>query len=161
MIRKKPWNRTDHPIYSISSKSVDGSVNMNIITYVTAITMHPKRFICGIYEHTKTLENVSAYPYFILQLLSDDQYKLVSLLGRQSGHDVNKIGRLEKRNILTDWLDFKILTGCNAVMQMKVINKMNAGDHTAFLCEVLSHKNINNKVPLTLNTLRQKKLIRI
>jgi len=57
-IRKKPWNRTDHPVYSISS--TDGKENnMHIISYVTAISMQPKRYVVGVYEGTKTLDLIN------------------------------------------------------------------------------------------------------
>ena len=161
MTRKKPWNRTNLPVYSISSKGSGGNENMNIITYVTAVSMKPKRFICGVYENTKTLENVLSYPDFILQLLSENQYSLVALLGRKSGHTIDKISTLEKRKAVTEWQQFKILSGCLAVMQMKIIDKIEGGDHTAILCEVDAYKNIQEGSPLTLDILRKRKLIRI
>ena len=76
MIRKKPWNRVNLPVYSISSKSAENN-NMHIITYTSQISMQPKRFICGIYHGTQTLINVEKSGEFVLQLLADNQYRLV------------------------------------------------------------------------------------
>ncbi|MCX6293012.1 MAG: flavin reductase, partial [Sphingobacteriales bacterium] len=89
-IKKKPWNRVDLPVYSISSKGAEFD-NMNIITYATAVSMKPKRFICAVYKNTKTLENVRLNGQFVLQILSNTQYALVRLLGKQSGNKINKI----------------------------------------------------------------------
>ena len=159
-IKKKPWNRVDLPVYSISSKGAKFD-NMNIITYATAVSMKPKRFICAVYKNTKTLENVRLNGQFVLQILSDSQYALVRLLGKQSGNKINKIEKLSKRNLLSEWKGFNILKETLAVMEMKVILEMDGGDHVCFLCDVAAYKNLNEGKELTLNILSEKKIISI
>ena len=39
---KRPWNIIDSPIYSLQSVDEEGKINMNICTYVTAVSMKPK-----------------------------------------------------------------------------------------------------------------------
>ena len=134
---------------------------MHILTYVTAISMQPKRFICGVYQGTKTLANIEVHPHFVLQLLGDHQYRLVDLLGKKSGKTTDKIARLQKRKELAEWNNFFILQNCLAVMKMKIIERMDGGDHVAFLCDVIAYKNIQDGEPLTLDVLRKHKLIRI
>ncbi len=160
MIRKKPWNRVSLPVYSVSSKTADNS-NMHIITYASQISMQPKRFICGIYHGTQTLLNIEASGEFVLQLLAATQYRLVHLLGKKSGKTIDKISRLRKRNELIEWNNFDVLKNCLAVMQLKVIRSFEGGDHKGFLCDVVAYKNLNEGNELTLDTLREKKLIRI
>ena len=160
MTGKKPWNRVNLPVYSISSKA-NGNSNMHIITYATAISMQPKRFVCGIYDGTKTLENVVATNEFVLQLLSAAQYRLVDLLGKKSGNQIDKIARLAKRDELIEWNGYQVLKNCLAVMQMKVVNQFDGGDHDCFLCDVVAYKNLNAGETLSLNTLREHKMIRI
>lgn len=123
--------------------------------------MQPKQYMVGIYEGTRTLELVEQQPVFILQLLSSHQYNLVNLLGKQSGHQINKIERLQKRGLLTEWKDFFILKEALAVVLMegKVLLDCK-GDHRLFLCNVLAWKNLNQGEALTLNCLREKKVIR-
>ncbi len=163
---KRPWNRVDLPVYSISSKAVNGNANMNIITYAQAVSMQPKQFVCAIYQNTQTLSNVQENPHFVLQILSTHQYRLVELLGKNSGKYINKIERLAKRKIVTDWKGFPILKDCIAVIEMKAHPlKIQSGqdipDHSLFLCDVLSYKNLNTGEALSLNILREKNLIRI
>ncbi len=160
MIRKKPWNRVSLPVYSVSSKTADNS-NMHIITYASQISMHPKRFICGIYHGTQTLLNIEASGEFVLQLLAASQYRLVDLLGKKSGKVIDKISRLQKRNELIEWNNFYVLKNCLAVMQLKVVSSFEGGDHKCFLCDVVAYKNLNEGNELTLDILREKKLIRI
>lgn len=158
---KRPWNRVNLPVYSICSSNSNGLFNMHIITYASQISMHPKRFVCGIYEGTKTLEHVIGHKEFVLQLLAEDQYRLVELLGKQSGHQVDKIARLEKRKLLSHWNGYPVLKDALALMQLKVVSSFPGGDHTGFLCDVAAYKNLNEGSPLTLDTLRAHKLIRI
>lgn len=159
-IRKKPWNRVNLPVYSISSKTESNS-NMHIITYATAISMQPRRFVCGIYHGTQTLQYVEATGEFVLQLLAASQYRLVDLLGKRSGKTIDKISRLHKRKELDSWKGYPVLKNCLAVMYLKVLNSFEAGDHRCFLCEVVSFKNCNAGEPLTLDILRAHKMIRI
>lgn len=158
---KRPWNRVNLPVYAVCSTDGKGLFNMHIITYANQISMNPKRFVCGIYEGTKTLENIISYNEFVLQLLAEQQYRLVELLGKKSGHHIDKIARLEKRKLVTNWNGFPILKDALAVMQLKTISSFPGGDHTGFLCDVTQYKNLNDGKVLTLDTLRAHKLIRI
>ena len=71
-IRVKPWNRVDGPIYSLAT-TANGKGNLNICSYVTPISMKPKRFIIGVYKDTKTLANLEANPIGLLNYLAQDQ----------------------------------------------------------------------------------------
>ena len=82
-------------------------------------------------------------------------------MGKKSGHQLNKIERLEKRKLLTHWNGFPILKDALAVMLLNTISSFPGGDHTGFLCDVVQYKNLNEGNPLTLDTLREHKLIRI
>ena len=96
---KRPWNRVDLPVYSISSTFQDEE-NMHICTYVSSISMTPKRMMVAIYKGTKTLELTIKNSNMILQLLGEKQYNLINLLGQQSGFTTNKVERLKKRNLI-------------------------------------------------------------
>jgi flavin reductase (DIM6/NTAB) family NADH-FMN oxidoreductase RutF len=157
---KKPWNRIDLPVYSVSSRHA-GRDNMHICTYVSAVSMQPKRYMVALFKGSLTLESVEAERHFVLQLLSDGQYGLVALLGRKSGHDTDKIGRLKKRNLTGEWKGFTVLTGALAWIELKVISATDAGDHVMMLCDLVAAKNVQPGMPLTLGLLRQKKLVRM
>ncbi len=164
-LRKKPWNRVNLPVYSISSSDGNGNHNMHIITYASQISMQPKQFICGIYNGTKTLENIQRYNRFVLQILDKNQYRLITLLGKKSGKTVNKIKLLEKRGLIEKWNNHFILKDALAVIEMEAflvsITTSKKPDHQLYLCNVLDYKNLNEGEPLTLDVLRENKLIRI
>ena len=158
---KRPWNRVNLPVYSISSTDGNGNHNMHIITYATQISMKPKRFVCGIFHGTQTLANVQQHPFFVLQLLSAQQYRLIDLLGKKSGNNTDKIARLEKRKLLMPWKTYLVLKEALAVIELKVIDSFEGGDHAGYLCEVTDYKNLQEGTPLTLDILREHKMIRI
>lgn len=160
MIRKKPWNRVNLPVYSVSSKHL-GQSNMHICTYVSAVSMKPKRFMVALYLGTLTLELVQKEKEFVLQLLKEDQYNLVKLLGQQSGYTIDKMKRLEKRKLLADWEGYQILSGCLATMKLSVVSQISGGDHEMFLCDVVTYKNFQAGKELSLEILSRKNIIRI
>jgi flavin reductase (DIM6/NTAB) family NADH-FMN oxidoreductase RutF len=156
---KRPWNRVNLPVYSISSKHAEQE-NMHICTYVSSVSMSPKRMMVAIFNGTKTLELAEKEKHFVLQLLADNQYNLVKLLGQSSGKTINKIGRLEKRKLIGMWKNFKVLKEALAYMELKTINISSAGDHVVFVCDVISFYNNLPGEPLTLNLLRDKGIVR-
>jgi len=155
-LRKKPWNRVDQPVYSIASKA-GGQANMNICSYVTPVSMKPKQFFVAIYKNTLTLELVRKNPEFILQYLTRDQHRLITLLGKKSGYSIDKIQRLKKK--VESFNDFVVLKDCLAYVHLKAVAWLDGGDHWCALCNVIAYKNIQEAVPLTLDYLRDKKII--
>jgi flavin reductase (DIM6/NTAB) family NADH-FMN oxidoreductase RutF len=156
---KKPWNRTDQPVYSVSSFH-EGEANMHICTYVTAVSMQPKRYMVALFKGTRTLDLVSREKRMVLQLLADGQHRLIPLLGRKSGHDTDKMGILERRGLLIRWDGVSVLADALAWMELSVIGSMDAGDHVMMLCELVRYRNHLEGSPLTLDILRAKGMIR-
>lgn len=157
-LRKKPWNRVNLPVYSVSS--YDGMRhNMNICTYVTPVSLTPKQYMVSIYKGTKTLDNVTKTHHFVLQLLDARHVSLVGRLSKYSGRKKDKLKTMER--MLSTYKEFKILTDAIAVIEMAVISMVDAGDHMVALCDVVSYKNISEGEVLTLDHLRSKKLISI
>jgi flavin reductase (DIM6/NTAB) family NADH-FMN oxidoreductase RutF len=159
-VRKKPWNRPNQPIYSICSQGENG-FNMNIVSYVTPVSMKPKRYMVAIYDGTQTLENVKQHPHFVLQLLADEQYGLVRLLGKKSGRQIDKMARLEKRQLLQTWNGFPVLKEALALVELKVLEIVSGGDHECFICDVVSYRNQHDGEVLGLYTLGKHKIISI
>lgn len=155
-LRKKPWNRVDQPVYSISSLA-NGKANMNICSYVTPVSMHPKRFIVAIYKDTLTLSIIKNHPHFVLQYLAQEQSKLVQLLGKKSGYHIDKINMIKEP--LDTFQDFTILANCLAVVKLTVLEWIDGGDHWCVLCDAVAYKNLNEGKPLTLDYLRERKII--
>lgn len=133
---KRPWNIVDMPIYSLATYSGD-HVNMNICTYVSAVSMQPKLFMVAVDYNTQTFENLKTSDKVVLQILHEDQQSLVNLLGKNSGKSVDKHERLAKKNLLTDWKGNTVLKGACGYLQMRVTDRANVhGDHEIFYFQV-------------------------
>lgn len=156
-IRIKPWNRVDAQVYTLATSS-GGKGNLNICTYVTPIAMKPKRFIIGVYKGTRTLENLEKNPVGILQYMAIDQWEHVKLLGKKTGNSVDKIKTLgtEVEHIAGDLYRLK---GVLALVHLRFLERIDAGDHWAWLANVDSYENVREAEPLTFSELKRRKLI--
>jgi flavin reductase (DIM6/NTAB) family NADH-FMN oxidoreductase RutF len=133
---------------------------MHICTYVSAVSMQPKRYLVALYHGTLTLELVERSGSFLLQLLASDQYSLVRLLGQQSGHERDKIQVLRKRDLIVPHKKQFYLKDALALLDCKVLDSMEGGDHKLFLCDVSAYLNLREGDPLTTAILRNKGIIR-
>lgn len=156
---QKAWNIPNSPVYSLASYNHLDAVNMNICTYVSAISMKPKLYAIAVYNNTKTLDNIEQGDTAVLQLLHESQYGLVNKLGKASGRTYDKYNYLFNKNALTYWNEFVVLRNCSALVLLKKINAIQTGDHKLFVFELEKSKVFNTDY-LQLNTLRQKKIIR-
>lgn len=156
---QKPWNMIDGPVYSLATYDAE-KVNMNICTYVTAVSMKPKQYIVAVYHNTKSLENLKAGKIAVLQLLHRSQVKLVSTLGKMSGTTYDKDHYLRKYDHLEQWKGYDVLRNSAATLLLKQQWSRITGDHTLFLFDVMAHRSLDGDM-LTLKHVRDKKLIRI
>ncbi len=157
---QRPWNIPDLAVYSLVTHDTGGKVNMNICTYVSAISMKPKLYAVAVYENTKTLENLQSSSSAVLQLLSAEQYKLVNHLGKKSGKNIEKSKWLAKNDLLENWLSYSILKGISAAISLQKIETKKLGDHHLFVFEVEKYKVFSDEI-LTTKILSEKKIIRI
>ena len=155
---KRPWNIPDMPVYSLATYD-NHILNMNICTYVTAVSMKPKLYGVAVYHDTKTLENVQDSEYAILQLLHPSQYSLVNVLGKKSGKNYNKQAYLSKKGLLEVWNGYEILKNISACLLLKKINSQPTGDHVLYVWEVEKYATFSTET-LTTSLLSEKKIIR-
>jgi flavin reductase (DIM6/NTAB) family NADH-FMN oxidoreductase RutF len=91
---RRIWNRPADAVWSLSTQSVNGIGNMNICTYVTAVSLSPKLMLVAVYKNTQTLLNCSVGNKVLLQLLTQELAPVVRVCGQKSGKDIRKIDRL-------------------------------------------------------------------
>lgn len=156
---RKPWNAVNFPVYSLITWDMNGSINMNICTYVTPISMKPKKYAIGIYHNTKTLNNLQNSEIAILQFLSIQQKNLISVLGKKSGNTFNKGAYLKKNQLLKKCFQLDVLCDCFAYVLLKKANCFPAGDHDIYIFDVLKSKSQPGLDCLHFQTLIDEKLI--
>jgi flavin reductase (DIM6/NTAB) family NADH-FMN oxidoreductase RutF len=158
-MRKKPWNLINAPVYSLATQ-VQGQINMNICTYVSAISMNPKLYVVGVYDETKTLQNLTQTNDAVLQLLGKSQYNLVRHFGNKTGLEFNKDAWLRKNGLLMNWKGLEVLKDVAAYLHIQKISAQQTGDHLMYVFKVMNYQSFHSDI-LTLDDLREKKLIRI
>ncbi|MBY0432982.1 MAG: flavin reductase family protein, partial [Cyclobacteriaceae bacterium] len=80
----RPWNLPNLPVYSLATYRGE-EVNMNICTYVSSVSMKPKRYMVAISHNTQSLKNLTTSNTAVLQLLATQHVSLVTTLGKKSG----------------------------------------------------------------------------
>lgn len=156
---RRPWNLANLPVYSLATYAAE-KVNMNICTYVSAVSMDPKRYVVAVYHNTRSLENLQRSKVAVLQLLGRQHLSLVNVLGKKSGLQYDKDVYLRRRNLLERWNDKVVLHDCAATVELHKRWSKDTGDHTMFLFDVKRFVTNHDHV-LTLDDLRSKRLIRI
>lgn len=158
---QKLWNRPDAAVWSLSTQSAQGVGNMNICTYVTAVSLKPKLMLVAVYKNTQTIENVSVGTSVLLQLLTEDLAPVVRICGQQSGKTIDKITRLQKR------YQFKMVHGLHYFADVAgwielLVEELvdTSGDHMLLIGKVLQSKNVVDASILTTAHLKQKGYIR-
>lgn len=136
--KRRPWNTVSEQIYSLSSVSKNGVNNMNIATYVTPVTMKPKRYLIAIYRGTKTHDNIfKTNKPFLLQALSESQFSLVKIFGKKSGLKVNKENLIKKKKLnFKHYNSLIYLTDCYFVLYLLPENYFKLGDHDLVVARV-------------------------
>lgn len=158
---KRPWNIIDAQVYSLATYDKE-KVNMNILTYASAVSIKPKRYAVAVYRDTKTLANLMKNDHAVLQILTTRHLDLVRSLGKRSGHHTDKDHFLKKKSRLTKWDGLDVLQACAGLIHLKVLSLQNAGDHELFLFDVFrSASFMTDAELLMLRHLRNKKIISI
>ena len=156
---RRPWNIIDSPVYSLAT-SLKGKLNMNICTYVTAISMKPKQYLIAVYYGTKTHDVLTQNPTCVLQLLSKENTPLVRKLGKQSGRNIDKHTWLQKKEILTPWKGHQVLNNACAYLHLELINRYETGgDHELFCFQVNAAKTLSETNILMFQDLVDAKII--
>lgn len=142
---RRPWNIVDVPVYSLAT--YDGEqVNMNICTYVSAISMKPKIFMIAVYYNTRTLELLEQAPNVILQILHKKHTSLIRPLGKKSGKKTDKHAFLHKNNLLSTWNNRPVLRDACAYLELEIMDRKNVGgDHELFWFEMKKSKTISEE----------------
>jgi len=157
---KRPWNIIDLPIYSLQTKDKKGNINMNICTYVSAISIKPKMYSIAIDYNTKTFENLQDSSEVILQILSFDNMNLVKNLGKKSGYKLNKNNFLMNNDLLNNWKGVEVLKNISACLKLKKTSSVShQGDHAIYFFDVITYKTFSDNNILTFQDLVNNKII--
>ncbi len=135
------------PVWSLScptqstGTSAATTTSMNLMTFCTPVSISPKLWALALYHDTLTKESFLQHGIGILQLLTPLQQELVSILGKQSGYEVDKQDACQKVGIIWQPVgSMHILPNCATYLEVEVANQstctVEAGDHVVVICQV-------------------------
>ena len=105
--------------------------SMNITTYCCPVTLKPsRRMAVALYTHTATARNMLATGRGVLQVLRQRHESLVTLLGKTSAHDVDKLGEMRDMGFETvERFGVPTLADAAGVIALELVSLETAGDH--------------------------------
>jgi flavin reductase (DIM6/NTAB) family NADH-FMN oxidoreductase RutF len=117
---------------------------MNLVTYASPVALAPPVYAVGLYKGTQSWENWRASGKGLLQILRQQHAELVTLLGKTSARDVDKLGRLAALGFANvDLFGYHCLADCAGVMELQQLGDLvDAGDHEVALCSVGRMQNV-------------------
>lgn len=158
---RKLWNRNPLAMWSLSTINKHGETNMNICGYVTNISMEPRMMLVSMYHHTLTADNVKETKRGLLQLLTTEHVDIVHTLGKQSGRQIDKIEKTNKKHPVKYFKGLPFMTDTAGYMELKFVDFLEVGgDHVLGIAKVTSSKNFSDKPILTTDYLKEKGILR-
>jgi flavin reductase (DIM6/NTAB) family NADH-FMN oxidoreductase RutF len=124
---------TDYPLYVVTAGS-EAEPSGCLAGFVTQASMEPVRFIVCVSKINHTFGIAAGSTGLGLHLLGADQTETASLFGEQTGDLIDKFARVQWSPGSTG---VPILYECAAWVEGRVIDRMDGGDHEAFLIAVV------------------------
>ena len=157
---KRPWNIINPPLYSLVTYDKNNLINMNICSYVSAVSLKPKLYLIAIDYSSKTYKNLKQNSVVVLQLLSKSHLKIIRKLGKTSGYCFNKAKYLRSKEMLGDWRNNFVLKDACALIELKKNNEIDIeGDHAVFTFSVSKFRTLSEDMILTFKDLIDNKII--
>jgi len=129
------WSEADPVVWLVTSAAGDASGGL-IATFVNQASIAPEcpRMLIGLSRQHHTWKLVEASGAFALHLVDEDHVDWVWNFGLQSGWNVNKLNGLSFNMGATG---SPLLTAARSWLDCQVEAKMNTGDRTVYLAQVI------------------------
>jgi flavin reductase (DIM6/NTAB) family NADH-FMN oxidoreductase RutF len=148
------FDRLDRELWLITARAGDQSSGL-IATYVSRVSLVPSlpRVTVAIAKHHFTHELIEASNAFCMHLVDENTMDWVWRFGIPSGRDVDKLHGL---GTSTGVSGSPILGGAPAWLDCRVEARMDTGDRTVYLAEVLDLRIERPSTPLTFKRLLER-----
>ena len=124
----------DYPVYVVTAS--DGiELSGCLAGFVTQSSIEPVRFLICVSKVNHTFPVAERSAGLALHLLGSDQRELASLFGQESGDVVDKFAGLAWSTAVSG---APVLAECAGWIDGSVIDRVDGGDHEAFLVAVMA-----------------------
>lgn len=125
--------RLDYPLFVVTA-AADGENSGCLVGFATQCSIHPARFIVCVSNKNHTHRVAAKAGVLAVHVLARRQEDVARLFGTQTGDETDKFRGLA-------WKEgpegVPLLVDCPNRFVGRVIERVEAGDHTAFLLEVV------------------------
>lgn len=128
----------------------NGKTNVMTVGWVTPVSFTPPILMISVAPERYTHDLLVQAGEFGVSILADNQKKLSTIAGTQSGKKVDKLDRTEFELIDSELISAPLIKGARAWYECKIVARHVIGDHTAFFGEVLRSDADESKMPLIL-----------
>lgn len=123
------------PIVAVTAAAAGRrSGQIAVSAHGASIVPERPRLTVALWKRNLTRDLANRSGAFAVHLLRDDQDELVYHLGLQSGHKADKLATVAHESGVTGT---PLLRDCLGFFECRVLNRMDGGDHTIFLGEVV------------------------
>jgi flavin reductase (DIM6/NTAB) family NADH-FMN oxidoreductase RutF len=121
----------DYPMF-IVTVAASGDRAGCLVGFATQCSIGPPRFLVCISDKNRTYRTAHDAEVMVVHLVPDDATDLAELFGAETGDEVDKFERCRWR---PGPADTPILEDCGNWFAGRILDRMEAGDHRAFLLE--------------------------
>jgi flavin reductase (DIM6/NTAB) family NADH-FMN oxidoreductase RutF len=141
----------DYPMF-IVTVAADGELAGCLVGFATQCSIDPPRFLVCISEKNRTFRVARRAKSAVVHLVPSEATGLAELFGSQTGDEVDKFERCE-------WTagpdGTPILDECRNWFAARIIDRMPAGDHCAFLLDPFDAGSDTGEHPFTFHRARR------
>jgi flavin reductase (DIM6/NTAB) family NADH-FMN oxidoreductase RutF len=145
------FERIERELWIVTAAFADRRGGL-VATFIAPASIVPEmpRVLAGIGKRHDTWALIEGSGAFGLHLVDESQVELIWRFGLQSGRDADKFAGLKTTTALTG---SPILVEAAAWLDCRIENRMNTGDRTLYLAEVVDGDQRSDRQPLTLQRL--------
>jgi phosphoribosylanthranilate isomerase len=140
------FGRADPEVYLITARHEEQDGGM-IATWVVPGTLARGfgRVLAVLSARSHTRGLIERSGRFVVHALAEDQWGLLPRFGHSSGHDVNKFDGL---TAVRSARGIPVIDGCLGFAECRVEGRIEGGDRTVYLADVIHQKVHSHKAPL-------------
>lgn len=124
-----------------------GIITINMLAGVTFV---PPQVCISLSHHSHTRSLIKQSGEFAVNIISPGQLELAKQVGRTTGHKVDKFLAFNIEIIDGTVVKCPLVKAAHTVLECKVVNSVDLGNHTLYVGEVVAYHERNEAGPLYL-----------
>ena len=136
----------DYSLFIVTT-AADGERSGCLVGFASQVSIDPQRFLIGLSVKNRTFEVARRADVLVVHFVPEDAEELAALFGGETGDETDKFSRC-------DWREgpdgAPILTALKDWFAGRILERLDFGDHQAFLLEPIAGQAHRSGLPLTL-----------